>query len=1296
MGDSQAPSAPGTLSAVGAIGRATLSWGAATDNVGVVRYNVHRGTSAGFVASVANRIAQPTTPGYVDNTTPGSYFYKVTAEDAAGNIGPVSNEAAATVTADTSAPSAPTGLSAPVTGNTVNLSWTAATDNVGSQPLQPPPRHARPASPPRPATGSHSRPAPATATAASASAATSTRSPPRTPPATSAPPPTRPAPPSPTRPRPAHPQTSPPAPPAAPSTSAGPPPQTTSASAATTSTAAARAGFTPTAGNRIAQPTGTSYSDTGLAAGTYFYKLTAEDAAGNISALSNTANATVADTTPPSTPTGLNASGGAGQANLSWTASTDNVGVSRYNLHRSTSSGFTPTTANRIAQPTGTSHTDTSLAAGTYYYKLTAEDAAGNISPASNQATATVTAPPVTGLVAAYGLDEGTGTVAADSSGNGNTGSISGATWAIGKFGTALSFDGVNDVVNVRRLDSLDLTTGMTLEAWVYPRSLGTVWRTIALKEQPGNYAYAIYGSTDTSRPSANVVSGGLDRDLRGTSTLALNNWAHVAATYDATTLRLYIDGALVSSVAASGSITTSSGALRLGGNTIWGEYFDGLIDEVRVYNRALTQAQVQTDMAVGAATDVRDPTIVASSPPAGSTDLPIDTRPSVTFSEAMNPATINGSTFELTDGSGAAVAGAVTYDPVTARATFVPDSGLVYATSYTARLHGGPTGARDMAGRSVAADLTWTFSLEAVPPPIAVLTAPSNPFTQYLQEILRTEGLSFASFQASLISATVLSHFDTVVLGEMSLTPAQVTTLTNWVAAGGNLIAMRPDKQLASLLGVSDAGTTLANAYLKTDCCTQAGAGVTSQSIQYHGTADRYTLSGATKVATLYSNASTATTSPAVTLRDVGANGGQAAAFTYDLARSIVLTRQGNPAWVGQERDGVVGIRPDDLFFGAKAGDVQPDWLDINKIGIPQADEQQRLLANLIVTMAADRKPVPRFWYLPRGEKAAVVMTGDDHAFGGTAGRFEQYKTASPAGCSVAAWECVRSTSYIFQNSPLTSAQANSYVSQGFEVAVHVTVGGLDCLDWTPSGLTSVFSTQLQQFRAKYTGVPALATHRLHCVGWADWATLPKVELANGMRLDTNYYHFPSAWIGSRPGFMTGSGMIMRFADSNGAAIDVYQAHTHMNDEASQQYPATVNFLLDGALGANGYYGIFTVNMHTDQAASTGSDAIVASALARGVPIVSAKQMLDWVDGRNNSSLRDLSWTGNTFSFSITQAPGATGLQAMLPIQSRGQTLATITRAGTPVSYTTDTIKGIAYAFFPAATGSYAAVYAP
>ena len=95
-------------------------------------------------------------------------------------------------------------------------------------------------------------------------------------------------------------------------------------------------------------------------------------------------------------------------------------------------------------------------------------------------------------------------------------------------------------------------------------------------------------------------------------------------------------------------------------------------------------------------------------------------------------------------------------------------------------------------------------------------------------------------------------------------------------------------------------------------------GVGIVGETIQYHGTADRYTLGSASSVATLYSNAQTATVHPAVTLREVGANGGQAAAFTFDLARSIVLTRQGNPAWAGQERDGIAPLRSNDLFYGA------------------------------------------------------------------------------------------------------------------------------------------------------------------------------------------------------------------------------------------------------------------------------------------------------------------------------------------------------------------------------------------
>src|SRR5207248_2050959 len=119
------------------------------------------------------------------------------------------------------------------------------------------------------------------------------------------------------------------------------------------------AGFTPSASNRIAQPTGTTYTDSGLAAGTYYYLTTGQDVAGNVSAASNQASATAsADTQPPTAPTNLTATGGAGLVSPSCSASPYTARFPTYNVYRSTTSGFTPTASNRIAQPTGTTYTD--------------------------------------------------------------------------------------------------------------------------------------------------------------------------------------------------------------------------------------------------------------------------------------------------------------------------------------------------------------------------------------------------------------------------------------------------------------------------------------------------------------------------------------------------------------------------------------------------------------------------------------------------------------------------------------------------------------------------------------------------------------------------------------------------------------------------------------------------------------------------------------------------------------------------------------------------------------------------
>jgi hypothetical protein len=436
------------------------------------------------------------------------------------------------------------------------------------------------------------------------------------------------------------------------------------------------------------------------------------------------------------------------------------------------------------------------------------------------------------------------------------------------------------------------------------------------------------------------------------------------------------------------------------------------------------------------------------------------------------------------------------------------------------------------------------------------------------------------------------------------------------------------------------------------------------------------------------------------VTLRSVGTSGGQAAAFTYDLGRSVVYTRQGNPAWAGQERDGVLGIRPDDLFYGARAGDVQPDWVDTNKIAIPQADEQQRLLLNLVTLMERDRLPLPRFWYLPRGEKAVVVMSGDDHspatAPGGTASHFDRYQALSPAGCSVADWECVRSSSYLFPSATLTNTQAATYIAAGFEVAVHPLVSSCPSATMTEAELGTYYDNDLAQFQTKYTSVPAPVSSRTHCVYWPDWASNAKVELARGIRMDTNYYHYPGPWIGAKPGFMNGGGFPMRFADLNGTPIDVYQANTNLTDESTTNYATSIAALLDNAVGSAGYYGAFGANMHTDNPAPhPGAEAIVSAALARSVPVISYKQLLTWVDGRNASTIRGLSWNAGTLTFVTTVGAGANGLQTMLPLQGPTGALTSITRAGNAVPYTVQTIKGVQYALFTAATAAYVATYA-
>lgn len=365
-----------------------------------------------------------------------------------------------------------------------------------------------------------------------------------------------------------------------------------------------------------------SWNSTTTTDGNHSITARARDAAGNTT-LSTAVAVTVQNSVPDTESPIVNITGPANGATVSATITvsanaTDNVGVSGVQfLLDGNNLG-----AEDLTAPYSISWATTGASNGSHTLTARARDAAGNFTLSGGIAVTVNN----TNLVAAYGFNENTGTTANDNSGNNNTGTLTnGPTWsASGMYGAAIQFDGTNDFVNINDANSLDLTNGMTMEAWVNPSNL-TGFKTIICKDRTtSNFTYTLAANnnasnTNNQRPNSRIRIGSANTAATGTTKLALNTWTHVASTYDGANFRLYINGVQVSSVAVTGNITVTTNPLRIGGTTaLSGQYFAGRIDEVRIYNRALTAAEIQSDMNTPIAPDLTNPTVNITAPAAG------------------------------------------------------------------------------------------------------------------------------------------------------------------------------------------------------------------------------------------------------------------------------------------------------------------------------------------------------------------------------------------------------------------------------------------------------------------------------------------------------------------------------------------------------------------------------------------------------------------------------------------------------------------------------------------------------
>src|SRR5262245_11874324 len=454
---------------------------------------------------------------------------------------------------------------------------------------------------------------------------------------------------------------------------------------------------------------------TGLAANTtYNYRIHTIDAAGNERVGNNGTFKTgaVADTVPPTAPTGLAATAiSAAQINLSWNASTDNVGVTGYQILRN---------GTQVGTSTTTSFSDTGLSPSTTYsYAVQAVDAAANTSAASAPASATTLTPDTTaptvaltapsgsapvsgtitisanasddvgvagvtflvdnvvvgnqdttspysvswdttavangthtivarardtsnnstdsapltvtvsntqiaGLVAAYSFDEGTGTAANDSSGQGNAATLrNGVAWVTGQHDKAVSFDGANDYITIANSASTNISgNALTLSMWINPQPLAGGDSVVISKFWNTNMTspYYQYGLElgGGNRTDFYIGTSSGPKIAFGGTTLPYNQWTYLAITFDGSQVRTYANGTLVNTQTLSASITARGNAMNIGADANVAQFNKGLLDDLRIYSRVLTQAQIQADMASPVSTSADAPQVSISFPAAG------------------------------------------------------------------------------------------------------------------------------------------------------------------------------------------------------------------------------------------------------------------------------------------------------------------------------------------------------------------------------------------------------------------------------------------------------------------------------------------------------------------------------------------------------------------------------------------------------------------------------------------------------------------------------------------------------
>ncbi len=570
---------------------------------------------------------------------------------------------------------------------------------------------------------------------------------------------------------------------------------------------------------------------------------------------------------------------------------------------------------------------------------------------------------------------------------------------------------------------------------------------------------------------------------------------------------------------------------------------------------------------------------------------------------------------------------------------------------------------------------------------PVLVIASSDN-FGTYTAEILKAEGFNeflIESPDSKNLNSKYFGQFDLVILAEVKTGKNLNNLIEEYVRSGGKLIAFKPDSSLSEIFGIEKSDETISEGYIRINPGCDQSTGLTTKAMQFHGVADIYKLNGATTIASLFINKTDNHNFPAVVDNNYGK--GRATAFLYNLPKSIVYTRQGNPLSAGIEKDGIVGLRGMDLFTDG--------WIDTTLNTINQADQQMSLLTNCIQNLSMNSMPLPRFWYFPDNLKCLAVLDndGEDNK---EADFEQQLNDVDSKGAKM--------TIYIKDVEKISKAWADTWTAKGFEISGHPD----DTREAGNPGwhtMDSAIAIQNMKIESKF-GLP-VRTNVNHWFVWCgndengeqDFGAQARLEEKNGIEMDANYALYdinsnqPKNYLGTpgiNQGNYIGSGLVMKYADIKGNTVNVYQRYNAVYDQQYNEGSTKEEFfncfkgLVDRSLN-NEIYSVVSIKSHNNEYYFSKEPLMkmLDYANSKGIPVWTALNLLDFLKMKDEAAFTNISWVNDRLSFTLNSSLTHTsGLTCMIPEIYNEKKISKITKDGEETRFSTQRVKGVNYAF--------------